>query len=418
MLFISWRQLLSRKRQTLLIILGIILGSGLYVLISGIQLGSRDYLLEQLLKDSAHIKISGKDQRIDFQFVEHVINPDARKLVSWVAYPYGRKKESNLEGPNRWYNILEEDENVVAYSPRILTNATIKHRSLEGNVSLVGVNPLQQTQVTDVASFMVEGEFLDLQGAMRSVILGSQLAYNLGVRVGQYVHLSRAQTIDRPFRVVGLISYGSKSLDETIAFANLSDVQSLHGTPGRISEITVRLQDLNQSDVLARRWKKFSEDKVVDWKEENEGFMEIIVVQDVTRYIITFAILIVAAFGVYNILSIMINQKKREIAILRSIGYTPRNILHIFLYQGGILGGIGGIVGTLLGYFLCIYVGSIELNLSTGGEMLDMQYLMISYEPHIYIVAFCSAFFTSLLASYLPARAASLMTPIDIIRSE
>lgn len=398
--------------------IGITLGSALYVLISGIQLGSREYLFEQLLKDTSHISISGKDQRVDSHFVEHIINPDARKLISWIAYPYGKKKESNLEGPNQWYEILEDELDVSAYAPRILSNALIRYRSIDSNISVVGVIPQQQIQVTDVASYMAEGRFLDLQGAMGSIIIGTRLAHNLGVKIGQYVHLSRGKITDRPFRVVGLVEYGQKRVDETIAFMNLADAQLINETPGRISEIGVSLHDPDRSDIISKRWRKFSQDQIVDWKEENEGFMEIIVIQDISRYIITFAILIVAAFGVYNILSIMINQKKREIAILRSIGYTPKNILQIFLYQGAILGGIGGLAGIISGYLLCIYVGNVELDIDTGGRGMDMKSLMISYEASIYIIAFSSAFFTSLLASFLPARKASLMTPIDIIRSE
>jgi lipoprotein-releasing system permease protein len=417
-LFISWRQLLSRKQQTLLIIVGITLGSALYVLISGIQLGSREYIFEQLLKDSSHINISGQDQRVDSHFVEHIINPDAKKLINWIAYPYGKKKESELEGPNQWYKILEVEKDVIAYSPRIVSNALIRYRSIDSNISVIGVNPSQQTKVTEVASYMKEGKFLDLQGAMGSIIIGHRLAYDLGVQVGQYVHLSHGETIDKPFRVVGIIEYGNKRLDETIAFTNLADAQLINGTPGRISEIGVKLHDPDLSEVVSKRWNKFSDDQIIDWKEENEGFMEIIVIQDISRYIITFSILIVAAFGVYNILSIMINQKKREIAILRSIGYTPRDILYIFLYQGGILGGLGGLAGVIMGLLLCLYVGSVELDINTGGRGMDMKFLTMSYDISIYITAFCSAFFASLLASYLPARKASLMTPIDIIRSE
>lgn len=419
MLFISWRQLLSRKQQTFLIILGITLGSALYVLISGIQLGSREYLFEQLLKDTTHIQISGKDHRVDFHFVEHIINPDARKLISWIAYPYGRKSESNLEGPNRWYSILQDEKNVLAYAPRLLTNSIARHRSINANISIVGVVPAQQVLVGDVENYMVEEEFLDLQGAMGSIIIGRRLAHILGVKVGQYVHLSRGSTQDRPFRVVGLVEYGRKGMDETIAYMNLSDAQLMNGTPGRISDIGVKLHDPDISDSISQRWRKFSEDQIVDWKEENEGFMEIIVIQDISRYIITLAILVVAAFGVYNILSIMINQKKREIAILRSIGYTPENILRIFLYQGGLLGGVGGLAGIIIGYLLCLYIANIELNIKGGpGGGMHMKSLMMSYEISIYLVAFGASFLSSLLASFLPARKASLMTPIDIIRSE
>ena len=143
-------------------------------------------------------------------------------------------------------------------------------------------------------------------------------------------------------------------------------------------------------------------------------FMEMIRMQDAVRYFITFSILVVAAFGIYNILSIMINQKKREIAILRSIGYPPKDILVLFMYQGVMLGVFGGLIGVLLGYFISIGVESIDL----GFEIGESNHLIISYDIDIYIVAFISALFASLVASYLPARKASRMTPMEIIRDQ
>jgi lipoprotein-releasing system permease protein len=142
--------------------------------------------------------------------------------------------------------------------------------------------------------------------------------------------------------------------------------------------------------------------------------MEMIKVQDFTRYFITVAILVVAAFGVYNVLSIMINQKRREIAILRAIGYGPPQILRLVFYQGLVLGVAGGAVGLVLGYGLCRLFGSLDLGIEIGGS----NHLLISYDASIYLVAFSAALASSLLAAYLPARSASRLSPMDIIRSE
>ena len=155
-------------------------------------------------------------------------------------------------------------------------------------------------------------------------------------------------------------------------------------------------------------------EKVQDWQEANKNFMEMIRVQDYTRYFITFSILIVAAFGIYNVLSIMINQKKKEIAILRAIGYGPEKILELVLYQGLLLGVAGGVLGLFMGYLLCRLIGSIDLGIELGSS----RSLLVSYDPEIYLVAFFAANTASIIASLLPARAASRMTPMDIIRSE
>lgn len=136
-------------------------------------------------------------------------------------------------------------------------------------------------------------------------------------------------------------------------------------------------------------------------------------IQDIVRLVITTSILIVAGFGIYNVLSIMINQKQKEIAILRSIGYAPSRILQLFLVQGLILGFFGGLMGLIFGHSLNLFIESIEL----GFEIGKSNHMLISYRPSIYITAFVAAQISATIASILPARKAAKMTPLDIIRA-
>ena len=128
----------------------------------------------------------------------------------------------------------------------------------------------------------------------------------------------------------------------------------------------------------------------------------------------TISILIVAGFGIYNILTMAVNQKRKEIAILRSIGFESLDIVILFLTQGIILGALGGLFGCLVGYGVCEVMARIPVaNRGLGGN-----HMIIAFFPGIYVRGFLLAFVSSSLASFLPARAAGKMTPIDIIRSE
>ncbi|MCB0384126.1 MAG: FtsX-like permease family protein, partial [Bdellovibrionales bacterium] len=142
-------------------------------------------------------------------------------------------------------------------------------------------------------------------------------------------------------------------------------------------------------------------------------FMQLINIQDIMRYIITSAILIVAAFGIYNVLSIMISQKQKEIAILRSIGYAPDKILRLFMIQGSMLGLLGGGAGLFIGFGACLIIGSIDL----GFEIGKGSNLLISYDWDIYATAFVAAQVAAAIASIIPARHAAKLTPLDIIRA-
>lgn len=413
MLFLAMRQLASKKKQTILILLGISFGTMLFITISGIQLGLREFIIKSLLNNTAHILISGREDIIKRDDVNEWFFPS--KQVHWLSAPYGKRGESKLENYQGWADRLSHDPEVFDFSPRLNIQVILKKGAIVHNVSLTGTIPRKQLRISEIESDMVEGSFSDLDSGGGKIVIGTGVADELGVRPGQFIDVVTGKKgLRESFKVVGTISLGDDYIDKTIAFAHLTDVQKLNNSPGRISEIAVALVDIDISEKLAQRWSLFSRDKVQDWKKANPMIMDVIMMQDGVRYFITVAVLVVAAFGIYNVLSILINQKKKEIAILRSIGYGPQKILELIMYQGLFLGISGGIVGIILGLIICRLVESIDLSIKIG----DGNHLLVSYAPSIYITAFASALFASIVASLLPAMSASKMTPIDIIREE
>jgi lipoprotein-releasing system permease protein len=413
MFFLSWRQLMARKKQTLLILLGISFGTLLFVAISGVQLGMRNYFSEQLLNNTAHVLISGAENKIDSAEVSKRLFGEAN-IVKWVSPPSGKRSEVRLQNYQGWVQRLEDDINVVDYSPRLQLNVLLSRGDFSTSAMLTGAIPDRHARISKIESYVRQGSFNALRGGSNNIVIGSGVAEKLGAQLDDYVQVSSGPSGSRPFKIVGIVHYGNEQMDDVIAFAQLTNVQTLAKAPGRVSEIAVALTDLDNSTDIADQWQALSLDKVQDWKEANKAFMEMIKVQDFTRYFITTAVLVVAAFGVYNVLTIMISQKRREIAILRAIGYNPSRILLLILYQGLLLGFAGGALGLLLGFLMCLWVGSIDFGFEIGGK----NNLWISYDTSIYVTAFITANVASIFASYLPARAGSRMTPMDIIRSE
>lgn len=320
MFFLSWRQLVARKKQTLLILLGISLGTLLFVTISGLQLGMRQYISERLLNNTAHVLISGAERMIEPIEVTEAFYGKNR-AIRWILPPFGKREETRLENYQGWYQRLSQDPEVLDFSPRLTTNAILSNGIFTASVNLVGTIPERHMRITSISKYMQEGSFQALSGGASSIVIGSGVAKDLGARLDQYINVSSGKGLQRPFKVVGIVHFGSDQIDKSIAFAELNHVQILARSPGRVSEIAVALFEIEKAKEKANEWKLIGTDKVEDWQEANKMFMEMINVQDYTRYFITTAILIVAAFGIYNVLTIMINQKKREIAILRAIGY-------------------------------------------------------------------------------------------------
>jgi lipoprotein-releasing system permease protein len=411
MLFLAIRHLLSRKKQTLLILLGISLGTTMYVVISGMQLGMREFTLDRLLQNMAHIRISARDRAIDARdMTNRFFGPDAP--VRWIIPPSGKREEAHIVYPQGWFDRLREDPDVIAYAPGLSLNVIISRRQSKFPGSLSGIEPEKTMRVTAMENYMTHGSLRDLTGGGNKLIVGEGVLERLGVRVGDFIRVSTGIGETRPFKIVGTWKLGVKQVDEVLMLASLRDVQALNKTPGRINEINVRLVDINSAQRIADEWELVARDNVESWSETNANFLQIFAIQDIVRYSVTAAILIVAGFGIYNVLSIMVSQKRHEIAILRSMGYPPRKILLLFMEQGLILGAGGAMIGLPLGFALCRYIGSIEVTFTGVGTNL-----LMSYSPSIYLVGFLLAFISALLASYLPAHAASKLTPIDIIRS-
>jgi lipoprotein-releasing system permease protein len=412
MMFLSLRYLATRKKQTFLILLGIIIGTAAYVIISGMMLGFQLKLLDQLVNNDAHIRISAREELLtsaelnSFEKAAHVF---------WYVPPSGRKDSAKIEYPIGWFRKLDQDPDVTAYVPQVNMNVIFNKGLVTQSGRMIGSEPLKQERVSNIEQYMIKGSFRDIGNSGNRIILGKTLLENLGVQVSQTILISSGKGIPQPFKIVGYFETGSRNVDESTVFSSLSDAQKLRGAPSEITDIAVKIDNFEEADTKATQWKSFSHEKILSWQESSAGILSVFKTQDIVRNSMTISIIVVAGFGIYNILSILVAQKRRDIAILRSMGYTPRDIISLFFNQGLILGAIGGLIGLIVGYCICLLVGQIEV---TAGRMVTANGKMIvSYDFMIYVKAYAIALISSIFSSIFPARAAGALDPMDIIRA-
>jgi lipoprotein-releasing system permease protein len=414
MLSLAIRHLVARKRQTLLTLLGILFGSMAYVVISGFFLGFQVFLIEQLVNNDAHIHISSREEIL----TEHSLDKDFYGTepthVFWASPPSGRKDNARIQNPPDWYKRLDGDSRVAAYSPQLVTQVVLRQSKSSIAASLYGCDPYKQVKVANIEDSMQEGKFQDLASGGNRLVVGVGLLEKLGTRVSQVVQISSGSGPAVPFKIVGSFKTGVKPIDDFRAFGALSDVQKVNGTPSEVNEIVVRLRDFSHAAEIATTWATITGDKVQSWDQINANFFSIFKIQNTMRYLMIAVILVVAGFGIYNVLNMTVTQKRKEIAILRSMGFETSDIIFLFFSQGLILGFLGGLIGLVIGYWICLYLQTVPFG---GGPLGGAGYLQISIKPAIYLQAMGLAVFSASLASILPARAAGKMTPIEIIRS-
>lgn len=412
MMFLSIRQLMARKKQSLLILLGIMIGSAAYVAISGMMLGFQSYILEQLVNNEAHIRISAREEVLTASDLKAFPNA---KHVFWGIPPSGRKDSTRIEYPMGWFNRLDADKDVAAYSPQVVAQVIYTRNKLTRVGRVIGSQYQRQMKVTNIENYMKEGSFKDIGNSGNRLIMGSKLMELLGSRMHETVMVSTGDSMPQPFKIEGTFETGIKTIDEGTSFISLVDAQKLRRTSSEITDIAVKLFNPELARSKAESWKDMTQDKILSWQESSAAILSVFKTQDIVRNSMTFAIIVVAGFGIYNILSILVNQKRRDVAILRSMGFSPQDIVRLFFNQGMLLGIMGGALGLILGYFICLLMSKIEV---VPGRMSGPgNTMIISFSYLIYLKAFGIAVMTSIISSIIPARAGGKLEPMEIIRS-
>lgn len=414
MIALAFRYLLSRPRQTILMLLGFFFGTAAFVLLSGVMLGFRHYLVYQLVNNDAHVHIQAREEFLTEKSLNQAFFGPLADWVAWDVPPSGRKDSARVESPEVWYERLENDPRVEAFTPRLTASVIVSKGKIAVPVSLIGCDPMRQMRVATIGDYVVEGRFADIASGGNRIVIGDQLRKRLGVTLSQNVMVSAAEGRSAPFKVAAIFRTGNHIFDAQ-AYGSLADVQAVNRTPNEVNEIAVRLKDYTTAAALAGTWSGLGPEKVESWDQKNSNIFSIFRIQDAVRYLSIGSIMIVAGFGMYNVLNITVVQKRKDIAILRSMGYGMGDIVRIFFTQGMVLGVVGTILGLSFGYAFSFYLETIRIG--TGPVGLGVDHLLVSREPGIYLKSAALALGSASVASILPASAAGKLAPIQIIRS-
>lgn len=407
MWFLVIKQLMSRKGQTILTLVAVILGAAGYIIFSSIQLGSEEKFKNDLVDSNGHISIMVRNDIISAETVRSYFFGDS--AIHWINTPIGNRTNATLSMPSQWYARLEVNPEVEAYSPVCSGTAIVRNNQTERSISVVGIDPDKHIRATNLGTYLTSGSFANLDKGNSLGITGERLLDMLGVRVNDTIKVISSTGQVYPIKIIGTINSGDRRMDENNIYTSLTTARMISNTPGKVSKIIVRLKDINRSTPLAEEWRSQSRDNVESWEELSANFMSAIKTQAVVRNITITILILVIAFGIYNILNMVVNHKKNEIAILRSIGYNQHDVVQIFLLQGIVISVIGALAGIIIGAGVCYYIQTARIPVGRG-------VMLVSWSPLIYLKSFVIVNTATIIASYFPAKAAGRLSPIEIIR--
>lgn len=405
---IGLRHLLARKRQSIVSLLGIVLGVAFFLAVSSMMRGSENDFIRRLVDNSPHITISDEYREPRRQPVEVRYPGGAVELI-------GAKPVTENRGIRGYEQILSAIRQIpglrasAALGGQVVVNFAGRDRALTVN----GMVAEEMSQVTTIANYMLEGRVEDLIGNPDGIILGSEFARKLSLTRGDNLTVVSTAGQVRTFKLLGVYRTGRSEYDNRQAFVALKRVQSLMSRPNRVNSIIVKLNDPYAAREIAAQIENQIGYKCVSWQEASEDLINTLAIRNTIMYTVVSAVLVVAAFGIYNVISTVVIEKQRDIAILKSMGFYARDVRRIFLIQGAVLGVVGNLVGLPLGCAIMSGLMKIKFKPPGSSEMIQMP---IDWGWRQFVIAALFALTSSVVAAFLPAKKAAEVQPVDILR--
>jgi lipoprotein-releasing system permease protein len=412
-LFIGLRYLRARRRETfislitLISVLGVMIGVMTLNVVMAVMTGFEETLRDRLLGINAHVAVvkSGDQLREYEQLLRQV---------------------SELPG-------------VVAASPTIYGQVMLTAGPRVTGVVVRGVDPDRVNRVVDVQRYLRAGALAgfktqhalqvdDRRVLLPGIILGERLANQLGVFPGSPVQV--LSPVGNPtaigvipnvkrFLVIGLLKTGMSEIDSTLVLMGLADAQKFFELDGAVTNIEIRVADVNRSrevaDEIQRRlgFPYLTE----DWTRLWPNLFSALQLEKTVYFLVLLLMVLIGAFNIVSTLVMVVMEKKKDIAILRSMGATRESIRRIFLFKGCVIGFVGTILGVLLGYLICVLIDQYQFIRLPEGVFLISTVPVRMYLGNFVLVAVAS-FLVCLVASIYPARQAAKLDPVEIIRYE
>ncbi len=405
-IFVGLRYLKTKKRygtvslNTFISIAGVVIGVATSIITLAVMTGFQGYFRDKILSAIPHIMV-----------MEYTGS--------------GLKDEKVLQ------EKVEKVDHVVATTPFIMNQAMLTTRDRVQGVVVRGIDPRNEGRVTDLQKNMVEGSLLDLEGTSRNlpgIVVGTDLAKKFGIIIGDTVTMVNPLGEETPmgivpkmrkFEVVGIFDAGMYDYNTSFTYISLPAAQKFFDMPGRVSGIQVRVDDVYNAAKIAESIQSAIGFPFYtrNWMEMNKNFFSALKLEKIGMSLILIVIIIVASFNIIGTLTMIVMEKNREIAIMKSMGAPSGSIMKIFMFGGVIIGLVGTALGAAIGYGAVAVITRTQV-ISLPRDVYQVSHLPLSIT--IFDVLFISlmALGISFVATLYPSWQAAKQDPVEVLRYE
>lgn len=404
-LYIALRFVTHRKRALLLSLSGVVFGVAFFICTQAQTQGFAKFFIDSTLASNGALVLRA---RFEPRQTGLILPASISKTTNTH-----RQYFEGIMNAGEIMRVSREFSNVVACSPVLRGTLSARAGFTNATVDLFGIDPPLHMQTTDLVHQVVEGSFDDFRNNANSVLVGSGLRNTLDVNVGDTVQLLSPGGTYRRFTVAGTARSGVGQIDQTRMYVHARVAQTLLRKPYPASMIIYKLRDPGRAPALAQHFQNLFHHEALSWQEREEGNLQLFLTLRVSAAVTVSLIILLAGFGIFNVLTMSVLAKVREIAILRSMGYRQRDISAIFLWQGALVAALGSLLGCICGALLTWAVSRIPIRVR---GLLYADHFLVTWNWTHYFWATVLALIAVFIASYVPARRAAMLPPVVTLR--
>ena len=408
-ILIAWRFLIAKKRAMLMSLAGIVFGVAFFIFTQAQTTGFEDFFIRTILGTNGTVRVQDEFQNT---ITSMMVTSEDQDGQFEIPLREGRSYVAGIRNPQQILQAVRKFSDVEGAAPVLRGDIQISSGFRTEAGRAIGIVPTEYIEVSDLEYQIVQGDLRVFENTPDAILVGNRLAERLAIMPGQFMLLSHlGQT--RRYEVTGIFETGIDIFDKTHVFIHLQEARRLLNQMERVSYIQVMTKNPEKAPALARQMEHALGHYVASWQEREKSWLEVFRVLRLSSALSMSTIILIAGLGMFNTLAIIVMERSREIAILRSIGFSRHDVLTIFLFQGLIVYVLGTLVGFVLAAGLTKGVESLPIRIR---GIFSTDHFVVTWSPWHYVAAAVVAGIVVIIAALIPARRAARVEPGDVIR--
>ncbi|WP_136668073.1 FtsX-like permease family protein [Flavobacterium sp. H122] len=403
----------SRLKQTVIAGVGVTFGIAMFITLVSFMYGMNDLLDGLIINRTPHVRLYNEIKPSENQPIN--LAEEHKNDVNFINSIKPKDRGKSIYNAKAIIQSLKQDNRVFDVAPKITTPVFFNSGTIEISGIANGIDVLIEEKLFKLNDYMVEGKIEDLR-QNNSIVIGKGLSDKMLLKSGDIIKITTPRGNLASMKIVGIIQIGIAEIDDITSYTSLTMAQKLLGAPKNyITDIQIKIHDLNLAPALTKEYKNKYNVDAIDFQTTNSQFETGTTIRAIISYAVGIVLLIVAGFGIYNILNMMIFEKMDSIAILKATGFSGSDVKWIFMILSMVIGVCGGVLGLVFGYFFSNIIDVIPFNTAA---LPTVKTFPVNYNPAFYVIGITFAIITTFIAGLFPALKASKVDPVEIIRGK